>query len=234
MESVPLVKDKYAHRERLSYEEYLALPDDGRIVEWVDGEIIEHMPPSMPHQNIVVFLVALLRAYVNKLDLGRVLVAPFEVKLWPDGPSREPDVLFISRDRLPQLSLQRFDGAPDLVVEVVSRTSLTTDRIDKFREYEQAGVDEYWIIDPRPHQQQADFYVRDAEGRFVPAPLSDDGVYASTVVPGFRLRVAWLWPAEPEAKLPDIDLALAWMLADAPGVPDELRALYREMLRLLS
>jgi len=156
------------------------------------------------------------------------------VKLWPDGPSREPDVLFVGRERLSQLGLQRFDGAPDLVVEVVSRASLTADRVDKFREYERAGVREYWIIDPRPHQQQADFYVRDAEGRFVPAPVDDDGVYASTVAPGFRLRVAWLWPAEPEAKLPDIDLALAWMLADAPGVPEELRALYREMVRLLS
>ncbi|WP_374688053.1 Uma2 family endonuclease [Promineifilum sp.] len=234
MESVPLVRDKHAHRERLSYEEYLALPDDGRIVEWVDGKIIEHMPTTPSHQRIVAFLLSLLRAYVFRLQLGEVLLAPMEVKLWPGGPSREPDVLFIGRARLSGLTERRFEGAPDLVVEVISPGSVTLDRIDKFREYEQAGVGEYWIIDPRPHQEQADFYVRDAEGRFVPAPLSDDGVYASTVVPGFRLRVAWLWPAEPEAKLPDIDLALAWMLADAPGVSDELRALYREMLRLLS
>jgi len=230
MESVMVAEAKRARGERLSYEEYLALPDDGRIVEWVDGEIVRHMPTTPSHQRIVAFLLSLLRAYVFRLQLGEVLLAPLEVKLWPGGPSREPDVLFIGRERLSGLTERRFEGAPDLVVEVISPGSVTLDRIDKFREYERAGVGEYWIIDPRPHQQQADFFTRDANGLFVPAGLDAEGVFASGVVPGFRLRVGWLWQPE----LPDTDLALAWMLADAPGVPEELRALYREMVRLLS
>jgi len=161
--------------------------------------------------------------------LGEIFDAPIEVKLWPDGPSREPDILFISRAQQRQMGSRRFEGAPELVVEIVSPGSVTIDRITKFREYEQAGVREYWIIDPRPHQQQADFYSRDVAGNFSPAPLTEDGVYHSTVVPGFRLPVAYLW----QTPLPNHQLVLARLLAGAPGISDELRALYREMARLL-
>ncbi len=229
MATAAIEQQQRVRGRRGSYEEYLALPDDGRVVEWVNGEIIEHMPPSTIHQNVLGFLEAILRFYVNQLNLGQVLDAPMEVRLWPDGPSREPDLVFVSHARLAQLGPQRFEGAPDLVVEAVSPGSVTVDRITKFREYEQAGVREYWIIDPRPHQQQADFYSRDVAGNFSPAPLTEDGVYHSTVVPGFRLPVAYLW----QSPLPNHQLVLARLLADAPGVSDELRALYREMARLL-
>ncbi len=216
-------------KRKLSYEEYLALPDDGRIVEWVNGEIITHMPATPLHQNVVIFLIKLLSNYIDRLNLGHLLAAPVEVRLWPNGPAREPDVLFIGRERLAQLTERRFEGGPDLVVEVVSTGSLTIDPVDKFLAYEQANVSEYWIIDPRPHQQQADFYIRDAGGRFAAAPLDDEGVFASAVLPGFRLNVAWLWQEE----LPDAERITAGLLADAPGLPDELRALYREMARVL-
>ena len=219
-----------AGRVRMSYEEYLALPNDGRIVEWVDGELIRHMPASTAHQDIVQFLVAILRYYVNILSLGRVLAAPYEVKVWPGGPSREPDLLFITYEKVGQLTEKRFEGAPDLVIEVISPGSVTIDRVDKFREYEQAGVGEYWIIDPRPHQRQADFYVRDTEGLFAPAPPDEAGVFASAVVPGFRLSIGWLW----QTPLPAEADVLAQLLADAPGLPEELRAVYREMARILS
>lgn len=224
-----IVPERRHTKRKLSYEEYLALPDDGRIVEWVNGEIITHMPATPLHQNVVIFLIKLLSNYIDRLNLGHLLAAPVEVRLWPNGPAREPDVLFIGRERLAQLTERRFEGGPDLVVEVVSPGSVTIDRVDKFLEYEQANVSEYWIIDPRPHQQQADFYIRDAGGRFAAAPLDDEGVFASAVLPGFRLNVAWLWQEE----LPDAERITAGLLADAPGLPDELRALYREMARVL-
>lgn len=211
-----------------SYEAYLALPDDGRIVEWVDGEIIEFMPASTLHQEIVAMLLGLLREYVRRLQLGRVLASPYEVKLLPGGPSREPDILFIGRDQLPGLSKQRFEGAPKLVIEVVSPGSVVIDRVDKYLEYERAGVGEYWIVDPRPHQQQADFYVRGADGRFVAATVDEDGTFASAVVPGFRLRLAWLW--QPEQT--DVVRALSEMLVVAPGISEERRALYRQITQL--
>lgn len=216
-------------RRALSYEEYLALPDESRIVEWVDGELIVHMPPAPAHQRFASILEALLSLYVKRLNLGEVLHAPLEVKLWPNGPSREPDILFIGRERLDRLTTRRFEGAPDLIVEVISPTSVSIDRVDKYLEYERAGVREYWIIDPRPRQEQADFYVRGEGGRFVAAPIDDEGIYHSTAVPGFRLRLEWL--RRPEQT--DVERALAWMLADAPALSDELRAAYRRMLEAL-
>lgn len=97
---------------RMSYEEYLALPNEA-IVEWVDGEVIFHTPPTTFHQSIKGLVSWLIVVYAQQLKLGRVLIAPFEVKLWPGGPSREPDILFVSHDKLLQLSDQRFNGPPD-------------------------------------------------------------------------------------------------------------------------
>ena len=229
MTAPTLERSARATRRPAPYEEYLALPDDGRIVEWADGEIIKHMPPGPAHQRTSSTLEALLKLYVKRLNLGEVFDAPFEVRLWPDGPSREPDVLFVRRERLSLLNDKRFEGAPDLVVEIISPTSVTLDRVDKYLEYERAGVGEYWIIDPRPRQQQADFFVRGEAGRFVSAPVDDDGVYQATVLPGFRLRLDWL--IRPEET--DAERAVAEMLADAPGLSEELRAAYRRMLELL-
>lgn len=229
MEAPAITRPQPRGKRPLSYEEYLALPDDGRIVEWADGEVIYHVPPTSLHQTIVVLLARLLGGFIEQLSLGSLYTAPLEVKLWPGGPAREPDLFFIGADKAGQLGDRRFDGAPDLVIEVVSPASLTLDRVTKFGEYERAGVGEYWIIDPRPFQEQADFYIRDDDGRFAPAALDKEGVYASRVVPGFHLRASWLW-ATPSL---NVQHALAGMLAAVPGLPEELRAVYREMARLM-
>jgi Uma2 family endonuclease len=86
-----------------------------------------------------------------------------------------------------------FEGAADLVVEVISPGSRNRkrDTQEKFREYERAGVREYWLIDPK--LKTARFYIASPERRFVESLPEDDGVYRSTVVPGFFLRLSWLW-----------------------------------------
>jgi Uma2 family endonuclease len=88
-------------RQRASYEEYLRQASDSRIAEWVDGEMITYMPPLLKHQEANGFLYSLLRNFVELLHLGFVGIAPFEVKLWPGGPSREPDVFFVRQEPLP-------------------------------------------------------------------------------------------------------------------------------------
>ena len=229
MEALTIAEATPRRKVRMSYEEYLALPDEG-IVEWVNGEIIRHMPATASHQDIVGLLFALIRDFIHVLGIGRVFVAPFEVKLWPGGPAREPDILFVGQDRLSSLDDRRFEGGPTLVVEIVSPGSVTIDRVDKFREYERAGVGEYWIIDPRRQKQQADFYMRDEQGQFMPIDISDEGIYTSTLLPGFHLQIGWLWRPEEV----NVQRALAGMLADAPGLSAELRAVYRDMARLLA
>jgi Uma2 family endonuclease len=108
-------------------------------------------------------------------------------------------VFFVSSNKRDQIRERYFDGAPALAIEIVSDESASRDRVDKFEEYEDAGVREYWIIDPRPRRRRADFYQLGVDGKYQPVPTLD-GVYRSAVLPGFWLRVEWLWQ-EPLPKL---------------------------------
>ncbi len=216
----PVAPDTEVQRLPMSYEEFLAWADEDVHAEWVAGEVIMHMPPKEWHQNVLTFLAALLRAYVEIFGLGRVLVAPFEMKLSPDGPAREPDLLFVARENLHRLVPERLNGPADLVVEVVSDESVARDRAEKFYEYQEAGVREYWVIDPRPGKERADFWVLGEGGRYEPVPPAG-GVYRSTVIPGFWVRTAWLSGEAP----PDPVTAFA----EIAGLPPETREALRRL-----
>jgi Uma2 family endonuclease len=202
----------------MSYEEYLEWADDDTHAEWVDGEVIVYMPPKTRHQDLVAFLLALMRVYVQFFRLGQLLPAPFEMRLTPAGPSREPGLLFIKTENLDRLTDERLVGPADLVVEVVSDESVSRDRSDKFYEYQEAGVREYWVLDPRPGKQRADFWVLE-EGRYRPVPAGgDDERYHSTVIPGFWLRESWLWSEE----RPDPQTTFGEIVGFPPEVMDTL------------
>ncbi len=124
----------------IPYEEFLAL------AEWVQGEIHPYSPASRSHQDIAGFLYALLRAYVELHQLGVVLPAPFQMKLSRSG--REPDLLFVAQEHLHRLHPTHLEGPADLVVEIVSPGSDPRDRGEKFYEYQEAGIPEYWLLDP--------------------------------------------------------------------------------------
>ena len=154
-----------SHTLQMPYKEYLAWAgEDNRLIEWVNEEVIVHMPPLYIHQDVARFLASLLDGFIQIHAMGRLLSAPFEVKLWADGPSREPDILFVSNEHLDRFTPQRLEGAPDLVMEIVSEDSVSRDRVDKFDEYEQAGVGEYWLVDPE--QNGVTIYRRAADGSF--------------------------------------------------------------------
>ncbi|MBI5651987.1 MAG: Uma2 family endonuclease [Chloroflexi bacterium] len=180
-----------ATRLKMSYEEFLAWADEDVHAEWVNGEVTVEMPAKEIHQNIVEFLHHILDLFARLLNLGRVHTAPFEMRVLADGPAREPDLLFVANENLERLNNDRLVGPADLIVEVISSDSVYRDRVDKFEEYEAGGIREYWIVDPRPGKQRADFWVLDANGRYRTGEIKD-GIYRSTVLPGFWLRVEWL------------------------------------------
>ncbi len=183
----------------MTYEEFLAWAGEDVHAEWVNGEVIAQMPPKDPHQTLIEFLHHVLGLFIRIFDLGRLRLAPFELRLRPDGPAREPDLMFLAKTHLDRLTPERVAGPPDLVIEVVSDESLYRDRVDKFDEYEAAGVPEYWVLDNRPGQQRAWFYQLDRTGRYQPVQPDAQGIYRSVVLPGFWLRVEWLWEAQPDA-----------------------------------
>ncbi len=201
---------------QMSYEDYLALPHDGRQVEWVNKEIVYSLPPLTVHQNIVSFMARLLGNFVEFFNLGRVMLSPFEMQCDPNNNSREPDVLFVSNTNLNRLTPRRLEGAADLIIEVVSDDSVSRDYDDKFVEYQECGVQEYWIIDPRPRRHRATFYQRNADGVFESVnPLQ--GVYRSAVVPNFWIKVEWLW------QLPDAQLTFAEIAGFSATMIEEMK-----------
>ncbi|MCS6825321.1 MAG: Uma2 family endonuclease [Caldilinea sp.] len=128
-----------------SEEEYLRL-DTNRLVEFSDGHIEVLPMPSDRHQSIVLFLSALFAAFARRIG-GKVLFAPMRLRLWP-GKIREPDLLFLINAHDPRRQEAYWSGA-DLVVEVVSPDDRERDLVVKRQEYAQAGIPEYWIVDPQ-------------------------------------------------------------------------------------
>ena len=178
-------------RTPVTYEEFLDWAEDGIHAEWVDGEILIMSPTSSAHQDLADFLAALLRLFSEARQPGAVISAPFQMKTGPDLPGREPDVLFVAEDRLEHLKDAYLDGPADLAVEIISRDSRARDRGDKFYEYEQGGVREYWLIDPL--RRQAEFYRLGEDGIFHLVVVGEDGVFHSAVLDGLWLKVEWLW-----------------------------------------
>ena len=186
--------DEQSKRIQATYADYLGRDSEEMpLMEWVNGEIIVHMPPGNEHQILLGFLYRLISEYVALFEVGVVQIAPFEVKLWPDGPSREPDLFFLKKEQLRRLDSRRLYGVPDLVVELISPDSVSRDRKQKFGEYEQAGVFEYWLIDSRPGFKQADFFRLDENGVYQLVATQADSFVESPLFSGFRLDPTWLW-----------------------------------------
>lgn len=177
-----------AQPDRMTYQEFLAWADEDTLAEWVNGEIIMTSPASLQHQSLAGFLLQVVSIAVETQQLGVVIAAPFQMKLERSG--REPDLLYIAGEHLDRLRTTYLDGPADLVVEIISPESVGRDRGEKFTEYEAGGVLEYWLLDPQ--RRWAEFYLLEGE-RYRLAMAGAEGPYRSAVLPGFSLRVEWLW-----------------------------------------
>lgn len=192
--------------EPVSFEDFLAWTDEDTHAEWVDGSIVLMSPVNLNHQDLLSFLNDLVKRHVQAHRLGRVYFAPTLMRL-PTRPSgREPDLLFVANEHVDRLRETYVDGPADLVIEIVSPDSSARDRGEKLAEYEGAGIREYWVVDPL--REDALSYVLGDDGRYHRVQPDADGWYRSTVLPDFRLQVAWLWqrPLPPVADvLPKIE-----------------------------
>lgn len=177
---------------KISYEEFLEWCDEDTLAEWVRGWVRVTSPAARRHQDLGGFLYVLVSFWVERHDLGMVLQPPFQMKLPPPtNTGREPDLLFIRREHLDRLRETYLDGPADLVVEITSPESLGRDRGEKFVEYEQGGVPEYWFIDR--DRRQAEFYELGPDGRYRIVLSGSVGEYRSPILEGFRLPLEWLW-----------------------------------------
>jgi Uma2 family endonuclease len=166
-------------------EAYFALPDTNRFIELYQGELIMPPHPTHRHQRVVGRAYRLLADFVEGRSLGIVQVAPLPVRLGPDHV-REPDVLFLLNEHADRVRDQYW-GPPDLAMEVTSPSTRQPDRQEKLREYAQASIREYWLLDPE--EETIEVYVLRKRAYRLWAKAGRGETAASQLVTGFKLRV---------------------------------------------
>lgn len=174
-----------------SFQEFMALPE-GTLAQYLDGTVYVSPAPRPRHQDVVQNLYAALRAYAVEHD-GYAGVAPFDVFLEPER-AVQPDVLYLSADRRDRISERGIEGAPTLVAEVLSPSTAYLDLSVKRRVYEEAEVDELWILDPG--ERSVMVLSRERPGRTGLARTAfvyETGRVASTALPEFEAEVASLF-----------------------------------------
>ena len=132
-------------RIKFTYIDYKNTPDDKRY-ELLDGELVVVPSPRTGHQKTLLKLGVRLVAFVEERRLGEVYVAPFDVVL-ADTDVVQPDILFISNERAGIVTEDNVQGAPDLVIEILSPSTAERDRTFKRSLYAHHGVREFWIVD---------------------------------------------------------------------------------------
>lgn len=131
----------------VTYDDYVALPDDGQRYEIVNGELFVTPATSIRHQEIITKLLVLVGSYVSKHRLGVLLTAPTDVVLSMID-TVQPDVLFVSESRLKLVATNNVVAIPDLIIEVVSPSSAQRDRGEKWKLYQKYELPEHWVVDP--------------------------------------------------------------------------------------
>ncbi len=178
--------------KKITYREFKEMEFDENDSSWyelINGELVRKQSPTISHQNISGNLYFRIRLFLEEKPLGKVLSAPLDVVL-DDGNAYHPDVLFVKKDRF-----HIFDekeevviGAPDLVVEILSKGTAIYDRGIKKDIYEKHGVREYWLIDPK--SKTIEVYNFENE-RFRLKQLADEtGTAHSEVLEGFNIELA--------------------------------------------
>lgn len=175
---------------KLTYDDYALLPEDGQRHEIIDGELYVTPAPFIPHQNLSFELSARFRNFLKRHRVGRALAAPVDVLL-SEHDIVQPDLLFISNERVGIIADNKnVKGAPDLLVEILSKSTRKLDEILKRELYGHSGVLEYWIFDT--DQRSVQVYRQEHEKLVLAMTLSaaSGDVLTTSLLPGFRLPLA--------------------------------------------
>ena len=178
-------KDGLPLKQR-TIDDYLALPNDGKRYEIIDGELYVSPSPLTRHQRIIARLTHLLMTQLEDTGKGIVLTAPMDVEL---GTSDilQPDVLYIANEARGIIGEKRISGPPTLVIEVLSPSSERIDRVLKLRAYARFGVPNYWIVDPE--LKRLDAYRLQGEHYARTHALAPPAIFETEGIPGLSLKL---------------------------------------------
>ncbi|KJS15176.1 MAG: restriction endonuclease [Peptococcaceae bacterium BRH_c4b] len=164
-------------------EDYMKL-DDGRRYELIGGELILVPSPKPRHQRVANELNVELTIYLRHNPIGEVF---YDVDVHFGGEVVAPDVLFISKEKISIIGESNIQGAPDLVVEVLSPSTASIDRKKKSKLYFANGVKEYWVV--APDQQLVEVFIAgEKEWRWIGA-FDQEDVLTTALLPGLEIRL---------------------------------------------
>ena len=179
--------------KRLTYDAYLAMPEIKQRYSILDGELVLAAAPNPSHQTIVQELLLKLTPFVRERQLGRVFVAPLDVVIRREPlRTRQPDVMFIGQERRFIIGPQVIEGAPDLVIEVLSPANTRQELQGKLDDYRTIGVREAWVVSPEARTVEVLQLAPGAMQRLGLYGLGD--LLASQVLPDLRLTVDDIFP----------------------------------------
>ncbi len=163
-----------------TYDDLFSLPDDGKRYEIIEGELYEMPPPNAYHAVTLINLLFLLGPAVQASG-GRIFTAPFDV-FFPGANPVQPDIVVTLRGVRGRFRRRGYEGAPDLVVEVLSPTNRVHDLLTKRALFARAGVREYWIVDPE--HRTVEILVLDRDAMHAAQTASGDDVAVSPLLGG--------------------------------------------------
>ena len=175
---------------KLTYDDFVLFPDDGKRHELIDGEHFVTPSPNTKHQQLLGNLYLLIRSWLESHPVGRVFLAPYDV-VFSEFDVVEPDLLYLSNERAAQvLTPLHARGVPELVVEIASKGTRQRDETIKRRLYERQGVSEYWVVDPdidvvRVYRREGGRF-----GRPVELAREVDDVLTTPLLAGLNLPLA--------------------------------------------
>ncbi len=178
---------------KFTVDDYMATPEGTRY-ELLDGELIMAAAPSDKHQAVVGEFYLILQPFVRSNRMGIVRLAPYDVVL-SDHDVAQPDILFVSNERLDIRTAANLQGAPDLAVEVSSPSTARYDRGYKLELYARHGVREYWIVEPFAETVEV-YVLRGDAGLLLHASYSRGDTLTSPLLPGLAIDLEQVFAAD--------------------------------------
>jgi Uma2 family endonuclease len=179
---------------KLTYDDFVHFPDDGKRHELIDGEHYVTPSPNLRHQRILGKLHLLIGNYLAANPVGEVFFAPLDVVM-SHYDVVEPDLLYVSRERAAQVLVpEHVRGIPDLVVEIASKSTRRRDQTIKRALYERTGVNEYWIVDPKSEVVRVYRNGPDGFGQPVEFRRGVGDTLTTTLLPGLEVSLDRIFP----------------------------------------
>lgn len=167
--------------------DYEEMPQGPPYYQVIEGDLVMSPSPTTFHQHIIVNLAVIFRRFLEKKSLGEIFIAPLDVFL-DEVNIYQPDVIFVSSQRRSIITAKGIEGAPDLVVEILSPSTAKLDKGSKRKIYARHGVRELWLVDPETQSIQVYLLTRHPETPS--ATHAKNASFESSILPGLKFKTS--------------------------------------------